>query len=631
MNTFADHVQLHSDHTQRRSSIRTKYSNPCDLCALRKVRCDRLEKIQIAKRDPTVSESCSRCLKNGVNCTNIRLKKKSGPKVKARLTKADEVQKEKPCKQSPKVKLSPPLHGEILSIDKLLPYLQVYQTWYYGVWPVISVAHLVSKIVQDCTNNELNEKSATSYSLCCAICAAISKQITFLSSSSQIINIPNDNDASLYVSESLKARSIVDYKLNPSYESLLTSFFLYVYYINNKGGTNASILYLREAISMAQILKLHDKATLLSKPSAEAHRLKKIYYLLLVTERFMCIEDKIPVILDASIPLPSLEDEEYPGLLTGFTELIKIFAIPDRSFFDNISNLSDSELSCFKILNDFLNNDDKDSSLYSMNWIINVQKKLMNIKIINPTSDIQKANILLSKHWMRSLTWHISYQKGILRKITNDSNNCLSFNYPVSIAYDFLSNTNDLPIYAFESNGPGVCIKLLEIANGLADSINNFSLHSNYNEFSSYNALNSIFGLIGKFKTELTLPIKLYQKIETIVNNRPIPKMPEPSGYITEVNENESQNSPFTEMANIFATATSSYEAMNGRAQHYNQISLNEFSNRPILESTTIAYSRNEVDFAPIDQHSGNSLLQNLVKLGSLTNLNHESFYNDFS
>ncbi|KAG2734370.1 hypothetical protein G9P44_002376 [Scheffersomyces stipitis] len=520
-------------------SRKSKRSRPCDGCALRKIKC-------------SDSRPCTRCLNNGIPCTNNRIRKKCGPKSKklqdpqyfpvepiqffaGTTTPIDKIPNNTeylpfvgtelpPTTSSNFFGPSRPVTKELIPMNILLPCLQVYQTWYYSLWPVLSVTHLVTKLSTIPPGEQLNDETSISYALCLAVCAAISKQIAFISENSNIIKLPSGVQARDYALAALRIRNEYEHPLNPTSETLLTSFFLYVYYINNKGGTAAAIMYLREAISMAQIMHLQDADTYMGKPPAEVHRLRKIYYLLLVTERYMCIQDGVPVILDSSIPFPMSDGEEYSDLLTGFTELVKIFSIPDRLFFEKMSASHSN--------NTFGGNFDNLKNFFHLpinniteGWVVDVDNRIKGISITTKASDIQKVNLLLSKHWMRSLVWHISFQNGLL-SINREENDCLSVRYPVAIAYEFLTSTSNLPMYAFESNGPGVVVKLLEIANGLADTMNDLTyIRNGVDTFACSNALTSIFWLISKFKTDVTLPLNLYNKIEGIVNASPIPRM----------------------------------------------------------------------------------------------------------
>ncbi|EMG45290.1 putative sucrose utilization protein SUC1, partial [Candida maltosa Xu316] len=93
---------------------------------------------------------------------------------------------------------------------------------------------------------------------------------------------------------------------------------------------------------MAQVIGLHNEATYQSKPIAEAHRMRKVYFMLMVTERFVCIDDLIPVVLENSVKEFSLDDEEYSVLIEGFKQLVRVFAIPSKAIFDMFIQLNDA-------------------------------------------------------------------------------------------------------------------------------------------------------------------------------------------------------------------------------------------------------------------------------------------------
>lgn len=496
---------------QKKGKPRAKYTRPCNGCSLRKIKCD-------------LQTPCSRCVNHGIPCIYERARKKCGPKNLQEKTRRS-------IAALNDVAISSTLSfAPAILINQLLPCLQVYQTWYYGVWPVVSVAHLISCLVNQ--NPMITVESISSYSLACAIAGAICSQIAFLSPDSPMSQVPINLKSSDYVHESIRARDKINYKLNASPDSLLTSFFLFLYYINSKGCLQGAITYLREAIAIAQILGLHNPHTFNTKSPAETHRLRKIYYLLLVTERFLCIEDNVPIILESTIPFPSLGDEEHPSLLAGFTEIIKVFAIPDKQFFEKVCKM--------KFMNDV--------DTTSKQWIIDIQLQLSKIKVVENLPETQKLNIILSKYWMKSITWHITERNQLL----TNSIDCLTYHFPIIIAQDFLQEVKPLSIFAFESNGPGVCIKLLELATAIVDSLS-LNKHQNIEEV-GFNYLSSIFTLISRLKNDVTLPLDLYEKIEAIIKSRAFAQK---TGYISEIDDSTSDHShdhpsPFTQMTMTF-------------------------------------------------------------------------------
>lgn len=516
---------------------RAKYSRPCDACSLRKIRCDG-------------NRPCIRCSNNAIACTDVRVRKKTGPKkmqpppVFGATSSDDRGQRSRSSQdgrpqadgaplpaqsnsdRSPSAE--PAASSQFIPMEKLLPFLQVYQTWYYGVWPVLSVAHLVSRIVYDPAGG-LNPESADAYGLACAVAAAIARQVTFMSSNSHM-NLPNDILAQKLAAEALRVRKLFDERLQVTQDSLLAAFFLYVYYVNIRGGVSASILYLREAISIAQILGYHDVNNYNTWTATRTHRCRKIYYMLLVTERFMCIEDKLPVVLDATIPFPSLEDEEYLGLLSGFTELVKIFAIPDKRFFDKfIEVLTSSDVT--SVARTF----DIRSQSMLRRWIEGVQTQLERIEISGSIPDSSKLNLLLSQHWMLSLAWHISRNNGLLLKVDNP-HDILSPLFPVRVAHNFLAQSENLPMIAYESNGPGASVKLLELGSALADAILE-ALVYRFDTNHAYDALNRIFRFINVLKNDVTMSQSEYNRLFQLLCNR---SMTLTNGaFITEVSEDD--------------------------------------------------------------------------------------------
>ncbi|KAL6449786.1 SUC1 Probable sucrose utilization protein SUC1 [Candida maltosa Xu316] len=470
-------------------SRRSPYTRPCDSCSIRKVKCD-------------LNVPCSRCVTHDIECTNKRVKKKCGPK------KIHEKTRQAIKNLNAIYSVSSDTFVPLFPLDKLLPCLNTFQTWYYGIWPVVSVAEISARVAK-------NDVSA--YALSCAISAAILNQIVFISNNG-LYCIPEDVKYLNYVSECIRARTYMNYQIRPNLETLLTSFFLHVAEVN-KGSKAAGVIYLREAITMAQVIGLHNEATYQSKPIAEAHRMRKVYFMLMVTERFVCIDDLIPVVLENSVKEFSLDDEEYSVLIEGFKQLVRVFAIPSKAIFDMFIQLNDAS-----------------SMPPGASALLNrIQLELDSIGISCLAPDIQKANIMVSKYWMKALTWKITRSNNLL----DDFSVGLSVRYPLEMARCFLLEIKELPLSAFESNGPGVGFKLLTMATGLIDAINLSG------DTSGYDLLQQIFDLISKLKnTEIILPRREYEQVKEALSKVRTDILfnsaPQQGGYISEVDSNGS-------------------------------------------------------------------------------------------
>lgn len=74
---------------------------------------------------------------------------------------------------------------------------------------------------------------------------------------------------------------------------LRTSFFLHVYHENKSPGGSRSLLYLREAITMAQLMGLHKQSSYDSLAAPEQQMRQRILCLLFVTERYEYMSCKL--------------------------------------------------------------------------------------------------------------------------------------------------------------------------------------------------------------------------------------------------------------------------------------------------------------------------------------------------
>lgn len=515
---------------QTNTRKRRLYTHPCDACSIRKVKCD-------------LNTPCNKCVAHNVPCTRNRVRKKVGRKDLTKKTR-DGINNIQRLSLELENQVPDRFFKPAVTIDQLLPSLQIYQTWFYGVWPVVSVALLTSKLVHstsvsNSTEIRLTESNISSYALSCAVSAAIYRQLSLVTTN--LINLPRKVETEELVRECLKARYAARYMMEPNADTLLTSFFLYIFYVNSKGGTKPAVLYLREAISLAQVLGLHDNNSYLNKTSAEVHRLRKIYYLLLVTERFMCLDDNVPVILDACIPYPSLLDEEYLTLLSGFTELVKVFAIPDKPFFDKLVSLKlNGTMPSYQSI--------PSQSQHHQSWVIGVQQQLNGIKVALEMPDVQKVNIILSKFWMMALTWDISKNNGLLLDSFSDSRHeSLMKNFPITITTQLLTSLRGFQMFAFELNGSGACVKLLDIANSLIDSI---IITSNKNSCfqNAVKNLNEVFLLASTLRNDTVIAPELYEKVQDFLSNQSGFVL-RGHGYLSELSEEDSEETSSSNMA----------------------------------------------------------------------------------
>ncbi|WEJ96089.1 hypothetical protein PSN45_003624 [Yamadazyma tenuis] len=339
------------------------------------------------------------------------------------------------------------------------------------------------------------------YFQACAVAAAIANQLTFLKSDNPINFDLEHIDIDRLIQESVRARNLINYRALPSVDNILISFFQYIYYVNVEGYMDSGLLCMKEAIDIAQIFRMRHWRMKQGHSTLEMHSLSKIHYMLLISERYMCIEQNLPVCLESSLPLPTSDLDENPSLLAGFQELVKCFALVDRSFFDNLISYTTKQTNYLSASHS--------NWFPRRSWIKTINSKLKDIQIVHACGETQMMNVTLSKHWMRALVWNLSHENNFTTDVQPE--HYLSYKHPVSIARDFLDETSSLSSFAFESNGPGLCVKLLEITCRVADSI------TITGDLGALPVLQTMFDLVLQYKSDITISRSIYLKVKSVL------------------------------------------------------------------------------------------------------------------
>ena len=155
----------------------------------------------------------------------------------------------------------------------LEPYLEIYHHKLYPVWPIVEKAPLAARL-------QVPQFDADAYMLALSVCVATMLQLQL-----QVIGA----DSSLLepksmISEVENQRQLCGYRETPSLDALSTSFFLHVAFLHI-GRRPTSTLLLREAISLAHMLGLHEAAHYEGLPRWEVQDHLRKLWLLFITER----------------------------------------------------------------------------------------------------------------------------------------------------------------------------------------------------------------------------------------------------------------------------------------------------------------------------------------------------------
>jgi hypothetical protein len=317
--------------------------------------------------------------------------------------------------------------------------LLMYKESLYGIWPLLSPDDLIRRL-------ETDTDDPTIYALTTALCGA-----TLSNMSRTIMNesLQAPLSAEAFVKESRRVRATFDYMEPVTLDTILTSYFLHIFYGRQAMREQMATFYIREAITFAQMFGMHLEDTYSRHSVRDQRVMRKLYFLLFMTERYLCIQQGLPIVLE-SIPLPDTDDEENPDAVTGFLNLVTLFSTPGRDFFGRwTSQNPNASMS-------------RDQLLLIQHAL---QRPLDNPAYIN---DIQMVDIVVSQHWIRSLAWKLSVLSGY---VMPNGKREMNVEYPLEIAQHTLRGASRFPPEAFEVHGPGMEVKMYEIATALADSL----------------------------------------------------------------------------------------------------------------------------------------------------------------
>ncbi|KAG9229796.1 hypothetical protein BJ875DRAFT_473974 [Amylocarpus encephaloides] len=87
-------------------------------------------------------------------------------------------------------------------------------------------------------------------------------------------------------------------------------------------------------------------------------------------------------------------------------------------------------------------------------------------------TDIQKADILVTQHWLRLIVWQSSTRQGPLS--SNAEEESMTFTYPLKIAHSLLDVISRLPMKSIEVHGVGIFEKIFEIGHTMFDVMQAF-------------------------------------------------------------------------------------------------------------------------------------------------------------
>ncbi|KAI9764292.1 MAG: hypothetical protein M1840_008583 [Geoglossum simile] len=292
--------------------------------------------------------------------------------------------------------------------------------------------------------------SPEAYSLVTALCGLVVVQPRMDSESNPVASQEEKYEwpsVEYLIQEAVQGRARRDHIESPTLWTVITSFFLFACYFG-LDRHNAAWFYLRESITFAQLIGLPDEESYANLDEREATFRRRMFWLLFITERAYALQRHRPLSLQKSIGPPGVPEGEESLVLQGFLDLVNLFQHFDASFV-SLWNHSSTALS------DTL-------------WVPRLQENLARaLPDIGNRTEIQQADLLISREWLKVVVWQLCLNKGLLSSKGQDE--CTSFRFPISVARSMMAIGQQLPVNAMEPHGVGILEKVFDIGCSLAD------------------------------------------------------------------------------------------------------------------------------------------------------------------
>ncbi|KAF3765247.1 hypothetical protein M406DRAFT_259924 [Cryphonectria parasitica EP155] len=421
-------------------------SRACDGCKIRKVRCSE-------------TPPCTRCSSVGIECTFNKLQGIRGPRsLRAKtLAQIQTFQESQRPSQSQNSTGAGSLEGSSAGrgnhsergrtpVSSLIVRLCLYNHRLFPVWPILSVDNVIARLLRD-------QADVENFALANAICAAIIAQLKL-----PFEGRTDDDDpatAASMAAECQNAKASLqggDGGPIMNLNMLRISFFQHIYHENLSPGGSKSLLFLREALTIAQIMGLQRQSTYASLSAEEQQMRSRILWLLFVTERGVAMLHRLPTILTWQPSFPPVGgldcEQDKAQILPAFKRLVELFWTLDQG-------------GAFDLIYADSRGDTQGSS--RLDYIQHCLQEMAAEE--QDSNEVQSADILVTRSWMQTVLWRVSTDPPRTYKQTNHAiQTC-------RIISDFLSKINRYSKTALEAHGPTIELKIYEMANALTDAL----------------------------------------------------------------------------------------------------------------------------------------------------------------
>lgn len=314
--------------------------------------------------------------------------------------------------------------------------------------------------------------------------------------------------------EATRVRKSINYHESPTVWSVMTSFFLFgSFFCLDK--QNTAWFHLREATTLAHILRLHEESHYSTPDIIENTRRRRLYWLLFVTERAYALQQRRPLSLHATINLPTVDEDPSETVeLNGFIHLVNLF----KPFDDTFVGLWN-----------------KSRNGATPEFFSQLQKQLSDaLPIYLRSVESQAVDLRCSQQWLKTMVWQLSISHGFLSSTASD--NAMSFKFPIEVSRDLVSSASAFSQHSMEVHGIGLIEKLFDVACTLTDVISCVPYEEQMMGYGPRDYLQQLITLISNLRggQQKYMPLLLSKINETMPNapgyNLPLPQPSTSSG-----------------------------------------------------------------------------------------------------
>lgn len=253
-----------------------------------------------------------------------------------------------------------------------------------------------------------------------------------------------------FITRSLAYRRPICLDVRPTIVSVVSNIFTEICF-NGLQRHDLGFVYLREAISLVDLLQLGTPGGINGVEPRYRARSQRVYWECFIHERFAALTRYKPGSLGPLCELPDHDPSIPSDVERGFNAIINSFRLVDREFLDFwLGNRSE----------------------VTVDWVEKKQQELDDYdwhNMVDQTSLLYQADLIITRHWLRTLTWQMALSNFLLSSTTLSP--LLSLSFPLRLSNNLRQFLGRLPRTFIGIHGCGLLTKLLEIAITITDVV----------------------------------------------------------------------------------------------------------------------------------------------------------------